>query len=148
MLSEAISFTTATTTFASFLLLTFFAWLATSQWDRYARKWWIKLVSETQTKPNVNQPTKHYSRTFLWYVACFMEFIFSILLFIGIDLEPPITKYTVNVFSRSVIFDITQTKKHQVRKLNNLDLLKFIKIIRHTLRHLVHSLLLLFYKLE
>ena len=61
--------------------------------------------------PNVKQPTKHYSRTFLWYVACFMEFIFSILLFIGIDLEPPITKYTVNVFSRSVIFDITQTKK-------------------------------------
>ena len=61
--------------------------------------------------PTLSQPTKKYSRTFLWYVANIMEFFFSIFLFFGIDLEPPITKYTVNVFSCSVVFDISQTKK-------------------------------------
>ena len=61
--------------------------------------------------PNLSQPTKKYSRIFLWYVANIMEFLFSIFLFFGIDLEPPITKYTVNVFSCSVVFDISQTKK-------------------------------------
>ena len=39
-----------------------------------------------------------------------VEFIFSLLLLFGVDIEPPITKYTVNVFSRSVIFDISKTK--------------------------------------
>ena len=36
--------------------------------------------------------------------------IFSLLLLFGVDIEPPITKYTVNVFSRSVIFDISKPR--------------------------------------
>lgn len=60
--------------------------------------------------PNLKRPYKHYSRNFLWYVACVVEYIFSLLLLFGVDIEPPITKYTVNVFSRSVIFDISRTK--------------------------------------
>ena len=60
--------------------------------------------------PNLKRPYKRYSRNFLWYVACVVEFIFSLLLLFGVDIEPPITKYTVNVFSRSVIFDISKTK--------------------------------------